>query len=101
LKIPFNLLLEKGEIKMKIFLISPRPLMGEGEGERVKECKSKLECNRPLSLTLSHARDRGKNKSHCFPFFYFPSFFKDRRFYLCKKSKAKKFTLYFIKTCYH
>jgi len=35
LKIPFNLLLENGEIKMKIFLISPRHLMGEGEGERV------------------------------------------------------------------
>jgi hypothetical protein len=55
LKIPFNLLLEKGEIKMKIFLIFPRPLMGEGEGERVKECKRRLESNHPLSLTLSHA----------------------------------------------
>jgi len=48
--------------------------MGEGEGERVKECKRRLECNHPLSLTLSHAGERGKNKSHCFPFFYFPSF---------------------------
>jgi len=105
LQIPFNLLLEKGEIKMKIFLISPRPLMGEGKGERVKECKRRLECNRPLSLTLSHARDRGKNKSHCFPFFYFlfyfPSFLKIGDFIYVKKSKAKKFTLYFIKTCYH
>ena len=34
---------------------SPRPLMGEGEGERVKECNRRLECNHPLSLTLSHA----------------------------------------------
>jgi len=76
LKILFNLLLEKGEIKMKIFLISPRPLMGEGEVERVKECNRRLECNHPLSLTLSHAGERGKNKSHCFSFFYFPSFLK-------------------------
>jgi len=29
--------------------------MGEGEGERVKECKRRLECNHSLSLTLSHA----------------------------------------------
>jgi len=86
---------------MKIFLISPRPLMGEGEGERVKECKSKLECNHPLSLTLSRAGEREKNKSHCFPFFYFLSFLKIGDFIYVKKSKAKKFTLYFIKTCYH
>jgi len=86
--------LEKGEIKMKIFLISPRPLMGEGEGERVKECKKRLECNHPLSLTLSHAGERGKNKSHCFPFFYFPSFLKIGDFIYVKKSKAKK--IYFI-----
>jgi len=33
---------------------SPRPLMGEGEGERVKKCKRRLESNHPLSLTLSN-----------------------------------------------
>jgi len=43
--------------------------MGEGEGERVKECKSKLECNHPLSLTLSRRGERKKN--HCFPFLIF------------------------------
>jgi len=86
LKIPFNLLLEKGEIKMKIFLISPRHLMGEGEGERVKECKRRLECP-PLSLTLSHTGEREKNKSHCFPFFYFLSFLKIGDFIYVKKVK--------------
>jgi len=74
LKIPFNLPLEKGEIKMKIFLISPRPLMGEGKGERVKECKSKLECNHPLSLTLSHAGERGKTNPTVSHFFIFSLF---------------------------
>jgi hypothetical protein len=40
--------------------------MEEGKRERVKECKSKLECNLPLSLTLSHKfGERGKNKSLC------------------------------------
>jgi len=40
--------------------------MGEGKGERVKECKSKLEFNHPLSLTLSHKLWREeKNKSPC------------------------------------
>jgi hypothetical protein len=33
--------------------------MGEGEGERVKECKRRLESNHPLSLTLSHGGERG------------------------------------------
>jgi len=70
---------------------------GRGEGERVKECKSKLECNHPLSLTLSHAGERGKNKSHCFPFFYFPSFLKMGDFIYVKKVK-QKFTSYFLKT---
>jgi hypothetical protein len=28
--------------------------MGEGEEERVKECKRRLESNHPLSLTLSN-----------------------------------------------
>jgi len=44
---------------------SPRPLMGEGEGERVKKCKRRLESNHPLSLTLSHgacAKNRKKYK---------------------------------------
>jgi len=85
LEIPLNLPLEKGEIKMKIFLISHRPLMGEGEGERVKECKRRLECNHPLSLTLSRAGERGKKQIPLFPIFLFSLFFKDRRFYLCKK----------------
>jgi len=59
--------------------------MGEGEGERVRECKRRLECNHPLSLTLSHAGERGKNKSHCFPFFYFSSFLKIGDFIYVKK----------------
>jgi len=63
--------------------------MGEGEGERVKECKRRLECNRPLSLTLSHAGERGKNKSHYFPFFNFPSFLKMGDFIYVKKVKQK------------
>jgi len=50
---------KEGDIKLKIFFNSPRPLIGEGEGERVKKCKSKLESNRPLSLTLSHGGERG------------------------------------------
>jgi hypothetical protein len=58
--------------------------MGEGEGERVKECKSKLECNHPLSLTLPHRGER-KKQITLFPIFLFFFFFKDRRFYLCKK----------------
>jgi hypothetical protein len=47
---------------MKNFFIpSPfdvRGRKGEGERERVKECKSKFECNLPLSLTLSHKLGR-------------------------------------------
>jgi hypothetical protein len=33
--------------------------MGEGEGERVKKCKRRLEGNHPISLTLSHGVERG------------------------------------------
>jgi len=71
-----------------------------GIRERVKKYKGTLKCNRP-SLLPSQIGARGKNKSHCFPFFYFPSFLKIEDFIYVKKSKAKKFTLYFIKTCYH
>jgi len=35
-------------------VLFPSPFDGRGIWERVKECKSKLECNLPLSLTLSH-----------------------------------------------
>jgi len=59
LKIPLNLPFEKGEIKMKNFFNFPSPFDGRGIRERVKECKRQLECNHPLSLTLSHAGERG------------------------------------------
>jgi hypothetical protein len=36
-----------------------------------------------------HAGKRGKNKSHCFPFFYFPSFLKIGDFIYVKKIKQK------------
>jgi hypothetical protein len=36
--------------------------MGDGEGERVKECKRRLESNNPLSLTLSHKLGREDKK---------------------------------------
>jgi len=32
---------------------------GRGIRERVKVCKWQLDCNSPLSLTLSHAGERG------------------------------------------
>jgi len=37
-----------------------QPFDGRGIRERVKECKSILECNLPLSLTLSHKLGREK-----------------------------------------
>jgi len=93
LKIPLNPHLKNGKIKMKNFFNFPSPFDGRGIRERVKECKRRLECNNPLSLTLSHAGERGKNKSHYFPFFYFPSFLKMGDFIYVKKQSKK---IYFI-----
>jgi len=44
---------------LKFYVFCTGSFDGRGIRERVKECKSKLECNLPLSLTLSHAGERG------------------------------------------
>jgi len=49
----------------------------------------------PLSFPLSHAGERGKNKSHYFPFFNFPSFLKMGDFIYVKKVKQKNFFIFY------
>jgi len=51
---------------MKNFFNFPSPFDGRGIRERVKKYKRTLECNRPLSSSLSPASlVREKNKSLC------------------------------------
>jgi len=49
-------------------VLFPAPFDGRGIRERVNECKSKLECNLPLSPSLSPTNwgeRKNKNKSLC------------------------------------